>query len=342
MAERKVYVNLRLQNSRIYGIQSPVADDEPVPYADHYFTKLRDTPNTLSAGYLVEVNSTGDALVFAHLVDDSATPASNVLWSSQKIKSEIDSALNGLDWQESVKDKDVADPSTLTPSAGDRYIVAGGAVGDWSGHDYEIAEWDGSVWVFTTPDEGTAVFVEDENRSYVYNAPWDGTDHWVPFASIVDHNSLLNLQGGATGEYFHLTQTEHDTLVGGGTADSLHVHTFAGGLTDTPASYSGYAGYLVRVNDTEDGLEYVAPNVVGQTKSYTGSFTSADWTSTGAGDYVLTVSHNMGLASKEVTVAVYDTDGNIVDVVVVAVDVNTVELYSNAAFDGSLIVIGKS
>lgn len=39
-----------------------------------------------------------------------------------------------------------------------------------------------------------------------------------------DHNSLTGLQGGTAGEYYHLTQTQHDTLTDGSIADSLHVH----------------------------------------------------------------------------------------------------------------------
>ena len=39
-------------------------------------------------------------------------------------KTYVDQAVQGAEWQDSVLDKDHVDPSTLTPTAGDRYIVA--------------------------------------------------------------------------------------------------------------------------------------------------------------------------------------------------------------------------
>ena len=44
------------------------------------------------------------------------------------------------------------DPSTLTPNAGDAYIIGAGAVGEWSGLDNQVAIWDGSVWSYYSGD----------------------------------------------------------------------------------------------------------------------------------------------------------------------------------------------
>lgn len=41
------------------------------------------------------------------------------------------------------------DPSTLTPSQGDKYIVPTGAIGAWSGYDGKIATWNNSAWEFS-------------------------------------------------------------------------------------------------------------------------------------------------------------------------------------------------
>lgn len=73
-----------------------------------------------------------------------------------------------LAWQNPVEDKDVTDPSTLTPSAGERWIVATGGVGVWSGKDDDIAGWDGVQWDFVTPTEGFACEVLDEDQYYAY------------------------------------------------------------------------------------------------------------------------------------------------------------------------------
>ncbi|MFZ5479065.1 MAG: DUF2793 domain-containing protein [Myxococcota bacterium] len=106
---------------------------------------------------------------------------------------QLTSMLNGLDWQQSVKDKDVVDPSTINPapSAGDRYLVMGTGQGAWANQTGKIAEWTGSAWTFTAPNKGMTVHVEDEGTDLSYN----GTA-WVNIGASVDHASLLNLGTG--------------------------------------------------------------------------------------------------------------------------------------------------
>lgn len=88
------------------------------------------------------------------------------------------------DWQNSVLSRTQTDPPA-SPSQGDRYLIPSGATGDWSGHDGQIAEWDGSQWTYTTPNKGFAVFVEDEARLLIY----DGTN-WVYLESVLNHSNL--------------------------------------------------------------------------------------------------------------------------------------------------------
>lgn len=59
------------------------------------------------------------------------------------------------------------------PDTGDSYLVGDGATGDWSGHDGEIATWDGDSWEFTVPEEGELVLVEEETQAYRYNEDGD-------------------------------------------------------------------------------------------------------------------------------------------------------------------------
>lgn len=73
----------------------------------------------------------------------------------------------------SVLDRDVADPTTLTPAAGDTYIVAAAATGDWATHDGSVAVWDGAAWQFYAPRTGWVAFVEDEAKlSAFYASAW--------------------------------------------------------------------------------------------------------------------------------------------------------------------------
>lgn len=75
----------------------------------------------------------------------------------------IDAILNA-----SAIDKDVATPPG-SPSAGDVYIVAASATGDWSGEDGNLAYFD-QVWKFIAPQEGMKIWVGDEDCFYVYFA----------------------------------------------------------------------------------------------------------------------------------------------------------------------------
>jgi len=58
-----------------------------------------------------------------------------------------------------------------SPSEGNRYLVASGATGAWSGQDNDIAEYTDGVWRFNTPKEGWIVRDDDEDVHY----QWDGS-----------------------------------------------------------------------------------------------------------------------------------------------------------------------
>jgi len=81
-------------------------------------------------------------------------------------KSYVDTlAAAGLHWLAAVLDKDTLTPPG-SPSEGDRYWIGGTGAGAWAGHDYEVAEWDGSAWVFTETAEGDSAYVDDEDVFY--------------------------------------------------------------------------------------------------------------------------------------------------------------------------------
>jgi len=157
---------------------------------------------TLPTGTNVNEFSTDGTLADA---SDIAVP------TEQAVKTYVDSKVTGLDWKESVKDKDLNEPPS-NPSTGDRYIVSQGppaASGDWAGHDNEFAEWDGSAWQFTTTTEGAAAWVEDEDVVYV----WNGST-WAKIGTTITHNNTNGIQGGNTTERFHLTSAEHTSITG--------------------------------------------------------------------------------------------------------------------------------
>jgi len=61
-----------------------------------------------------------------------------------------------------------------SPNIDDRHVVATGATGVWAGKDDCFAQWGGSSWAFTHPEEGTWVF-DSEIGAYIhYNgAAWN-------------------------------------------------------------------------------------------------------------------------------------------------------------------------
>jgi len=78
----------------------------------------------------------------------------------------------------SVRSRSLTAPPA-TPTDGDRYIVAAGATGAWTGRDGEIAVWIGGAWEFHAPRIGWLCYVEDEDLLSAYKAAG-----WSPGISI--------------------------------------------------------------------------------------------------------------------------------------------------------------
>ncbi|WP_024844908.1 DUF2793 domain-containing protein [Paracoccus pantotrophus] len=82
--------------------------------------------------------------------------------------------LDGL-VQLSVLDRDLTAPPG-SPADGDRYIVASGAIGAWTGWDLNVALWTDGAWLRLPPRTGSRAWVEDEGLLLVYDgAGWVGT-----------------------------------------------------------------------------------------------------------------------------------------------------------------------
>lgn len=121
------------------------------------------------------------------------------------------------------------DPTSATPAApstGDRYISTATANG-WT--DDNIYEWNGASWDETVAASGQTTLVEDENILYLYT----GSD-WVKQASVVAHNDLNSLDGGTSGEYYHLTSAEYTGLISKSANETISgAYTFSGATTVT-------------------------------------------------------------------------------------------------------------
>lgn len=202
---------------------------------------------SITADYLAhDIDATGIGFnadkVDGRDVSDSGN-TTNDLWTAAKIINYVDQFSVGLDWQDSVLDKDLNAPPT-SPADGDRYLVsypAAQATGDWTGHDNELAQYNGSSWDYTPVSEGMAMWIEDEDTVYTYN----GTA-WVKMSSTQQHNNSAGLQGGnGTDEFYHLTDAEHTAITGTKTANTF----FA-----APDGAVGVGGFRAMVADDVPSL----------------------------------------------------------------------------------------
>jgi Protein of unknown function (DUF2793) len=109
-------------------------------------------------------------------------------------------------WQAEVDEIDVDTPPG-SPATGYRVIVGDSPTGVFVTHDGEIAQYDGSAWVYTVPRRGTIAYAKDANEPYKQTAlstPWV----WVPSGSGItasEHETLrqlIHLAGGTAGGPF--------------------------------------------------------------------------------------------------------------------------------------------
>jgi Protein of unknown function (DUF2793)/Pectate lyase superfamily protein len=114
----------------------------------------------------------------------------------------------------------ITDPSTLSPSDGDRYIVAPSAIGAWAGFDNYIARYvsASSSWTFDFPVVGLQQYVTFSTKVLEWESP-DGTSPmgsgWQP-ASVVRASSFpfLSLTQLDTAAYTTSVPLELDATTG--------------------------------------------------------------------------------------------------------------------------------
>lgn len=62
----------------------------------------------------------------------------------------------------------ISDPSTLVAEHGQCWLVDSGAIGDWDGHDSEIAAWTANGWNFIAPVEFMRVAISSSGVMAVF------------------------------------------------------------------------------------------------------------------------------------------------------------------------------
>ncbi|WP_417593468.1 DUF2793 domain-containing protein [Parasphingorhabdus sp.] len=64
------------------------------------------------------------------------------------------------------------DPTAIVAVPGQSWIVGPDAIGDWLGHDDQIAGWTGSGWLFILPQALMRVYIETLDNFAVYRNSW--------------------------------------------------------------------------------------------------------------------------------------------------------------------------
>jgi hypothetical protein len=173
-----------------------------------------DPSGNLVAG-TIHVNTTtnriwfcnGSAWVNTTPINDAGTTSGD-LWSASKIQTVVNNAMFGIgEFKDSVKDQNLTAPP-VTPSDGDRYIIAADATGAWSGKSGQIAEYVTDAWDYTVVSEGMCCYVDDEDLLYMYSG-----STWVPINNYAlassEPGAVSSSTSGAVGNASTIARGDH-------------------------------------------------------------------------------------------------------------------------------------
>ena len=131
----------------------------------------------------------------------------------------------------------------VSPTDGDRHIVASGATGLWAGWDLNVAFWVDGVWMRLVPRPGWLAWIADEAAFVVWNgSAWDPVGEPVDVSDAVfslvndadpTKKALFSLSGITTGttRTFTLPNTSSELAILAGTQTFTGNKTFSGTLT---------------------------------------------------------------------------------------------------------------
>ncbi|MFH7835041.1 MAG: hypothetical protein QXL51_00385 [Candidatus Aenigmatarchaeota archaeon] len=101
-------------------------------------------------------------------------------------KSYVDDLISGITWKKPVID--IVPQLPTNPDVGDRYLLNAGE------NVNKIAEWDGSQWVYYTPENNWAVLIETTDSGFTYDHNSTDTFKWVQFTGAGQINAGVGLQ----------------------------------------------------------------------------------------------------------------------------------------------------
>lgn len=138
----------------------------------------------------------------------------------------------------------------VSPTDGDRHIVASGATGLWSGWDLNVAFWVDGVWMRLVPRPGWLAWIAAEQAFVVWNGsawnlvgePVNTSDAVFSLVNDADptKKAVFSLSGITTGNTrtFNLPNTSSELAILAGTQTFTGDKTFSGTLTVSAAAAS--------------------------------------------------------------------------------------------------------
>lgn len=194
--------------------------------------------------------------------------------ASENFAGDMDTNLKtiGALLQPVVQSKTVNDPSTLTPTAGQAWIVGTAPIGMWAGKAGQIAAYVAGAWLFLAPKQGWKAYIIAETTTATYNgAAW--INNTAAGGSINNGENL-----GASGEGIFAAingdKLSFKKLVAGAgvtlssDANSVVVATAAGGASMAVNAQTGTtytlvatdAGNAVEMNNAAANTLTIPPN----------------------------------------------------------------------------------
>lgn len=136
--------------------------------------------------------------------------------------------------QLAVLGRDLAVPPAA-PADGDRHIVAGGADGDWTGHDGEVAIRAEGGWMFAPPRAGWVAWIAGEERLVVF----DGLEWISPAADNLD---MLGVNASADDVNRFAVASEASLFDHAGAGHQHKINKAAASDTASVLFQTGYSG----------------------------------------------------------------------------------------------------
>lgn len=181
-----------------------------------------------------------------------------------------------------ILDRDENDPSGLTPSDGDAYLIDGTGADDWTGHDDEIALYISTAWEFKAPVEGMSLYVADEDVRIDYDgAAWNEVG-----GSGASTTQTAEMIAGFIAAPSDKSYTIAIKMAHGGTITETTTKSVSGTCTATfKVNSTALGGTANSVSSAEDSQAHASTN----------TFSAGD-------DIVLTVSSNSSCADMSFSI----------------------------------------